>query len=80
MMVGDHGDQYTAESCYNSLRIGGGAHTLIRVNLKEAALQHTGTVDDFLMVTLPNYVELAEAGIRSLVDDQGFFDSHWFAT
>ncbi len=35
-------------------------------------------------MTLPYYVELtaelAEARIRSLVDDQGFFNSHWLAT
>jgi YjjI family glycine radical enzyme len=84
MMVGDHGEQYAAVSCYNSLKIGGGAHTLVRVNLKEVALRHTGNVDEFLTVTLPHYVELtaelAEARIRSLVDDQGFFDSHWLAT
>ncbi|MEQ1703830.1 MAG: glycyl radical enzyme domain-containing protein, partial [Ilumatobacteraceae bacterium] len=33
MMVGDHGERYAAVSCYNSLRIGGGAHTLVRLNL-----------------------------------------------
>ncbi len=84
MMVGDHGERYAAVSCYNSLKIGGGAHTLVRLNLKEAALHHTGGVDDFLSTTLPYYVELtaelAEARIRSLVDAQGFFDSHWLAT
>ena len=41
MMVGDHGERYAAVSCYNSLKIGGGAHTLVRLNLKEAALRHT---------------------------------------
>ncbi|HEY7625461.1 MAG TPA: glycyl radical enzyme domain-containing protein, partial [Ilumatobacteraceae bacterium] len=29
MMVADHGEQYAAVSCYNSLKIGGGAHTLV---------------------------------------------------
>ena len=53
MMVRDHGEQYAAVSCYNSLKIGGGAHTLVRVNLKEVALRHTGSVDDFLASTLP---------------------------
>ena len=45
MMVGDHGERYAAVSCYNSLKIGGGAHTLVRLNLKEVALRHTGGVD-----------------------------------
>ena len=71
-------------SCYNSLKIGGGAHTLVRLNLKEVALRHTGDADGFLADTLPHYVELtaelAEARIRSLVDEQHFFDTHWLAT
>lgn len=84
MMVGDHGDRYAAVSCYNSLKIGGGAHTLVRVNLKEVALQHAGSAEDFLATTLPHFVELtaelAEARIRSLVEDQHFYDTHWLAT
>ena len=84
MMVGDHGERYAAVSCYNSLKIGGGAHTLVRLNLKEVALRHTGSADDFLTTTLPHYVELtaelAEARIRSLVEQQRFFDTHWLAT
>jgi YjjI family glycine radical enzyme len=83
MMVGDHGEGYAAVSCYNSLKIGGGAHTLVRLNLKEAALRHTGGVDDFLASTLPHFVELtaelAEARVRSLVESQRFFDTHWLA-
>jgi YjjI family glycine radical enzyme len=84
MMVGDHGDGYAAVSCYNSLKIGGGAHTLVRLNLKEVALRHSGTVDDFFDHELPQFVELtaelAEARVRSLVEDQRFFESHWLAT
>lgn len=84
MMVGDHGDRYAAVSCYNSLKIGGGAHTLVRLNLKEVALRHEGDAGSFLTDTLPHYVELtaelAEARIRSLVEEQRFFDTHWLAT
>jgi YjjI family glycine radical enzyme len=83
MMVGDHGEGYAAVSCYNSLKIGGGAHTLVRLNLKEVALRHAGGVDEFLADTLPHHVELtaelAEARIRSLVEEQRFFDTHWLA-
>ncbi|MGB8861735.1 MAG: YjjI family glycine radical enzyme [Ilumatobacteraceae bacterium] len=83
MMVGDHGQQYAAVSCYNSLKIGGGAHTLVRMNLKEVALRHEGSTESFLAATLPHFVELtaelAEARIRSLVEQQHFFDSHWLA-
>lgn len=84
MMVSDHGEAYASVSCYNSLKIGGGAHTLVRLNLKEAVLRHQGGVDDFLAGTLPRFVELtaelAEARVRSLVEEQRFFDSHWLAT
>src|SRR6056297_1974943 len=83
MMVGDHGERYAAVSCYNSLKIGGGAHTLVRLNLKEVALLHAGTADEFLADVLPHYVELtaelAEARVRSLVEQQRFFETHWLA-
>lgn len=83
MMVGDHGERYAAVSCYNSLKIGGGAHTLVRLNLKEVALLHDGGIDDFLASTLALYVELTaelgEARVRSLVEQQRFFDTHWLA-
>ena len=85
MMVADHGERYAAVSCYNSLKIGGGAHTLVRLNLKEVALRHErlGSTS-FLATTLPRYVELTaelmEARIRSLVEEQRFFDTHWLRT
>ncbi|MGD9996997.1 MAG: YjjI family glycine radical enzyme [Ilumatobacteraceae bacterium] len=84
MMVADHGERYAAVSCYNSLKIGGGAHTLVRLNLKEVALRHMGSAEAFLAGTLPHYVELtaelAEARVRSLVEEQRFFEHHWLAT
>ena len=83
MMVGDHGEAYAAVSCYNSLKIGGGSHTLVRLNLKESVLRHVGGIESFLAHTLPHHVELTaeltEARIRSLVEDQHFFDTHWLA-
>jgi YjjI family glycine radical enzyme len=83
MMVADHGLGYAAVSCYNSLKIGGGSHTLVRLNLKEAALRQQGGVAAFLADGLPHWVELTaeliDARIRSLVEQQGFFDSHWLA-
>jgi YjjI family glycine radical enzyme len=83
MMVGDHGERYAAVSCYNSLKIGGGAHTLVRLNLKEAALLHAGSADEFLASALPRWVELTaelgEARVRSLVEQQRFYETHWLA-
>ena len=81
MMVGDHGEAYAAVSCYNSLKIGGGSHTLVRLNLKEAALRCDGGVVEFCATTLPEYVELTaeliEARVRSLVEQQGYYDHTW---
>ncbi|HEY7628227.1 MAG TPA: glycyl radical enzyme domain-containing protein, partial [Ilumatobacteraceae bacterium] len=47
------------------------------------ALRHSGGIDSFFSDTLPHYVELtaelAEARIRSLVEQQRFFETHWLA-
>lgn len=81
MMRGDLGDDYGVASCYNSLLEGGGAHTLVRLNLKEIVLQHQGLADSFLTDTLPTYVglagELATARIHHLVEQARFFDHSW---
>jgi YjjI family glycine radical enzyme len=81
MMQGDLGPDYAAVSCYNSLRIGGGSHTLVRINLKETALAAGGGTDVFLSQTLPYYLELTaelmEARVRFLVEESGFFESNW---
>lgn len=84
MMVADHGTDYAVVSCYNSLKTRGGAHSLVRLNLKEAVARHAGGLDAFCAESLPHWVELTcelgEARIRSLVEDQGFFESNFLAT
>ncbi|MGC3995941.1 MAG: YjjI family glycine radical enzyme [Propionicimonas sp.] len=84
MMVADHGDEYAVVSCYNSLKVRGGAHSLVRLNLKEAVTRHVGGIDAFCAEALPHWVELTaelgEARIRSLVEQQGFFESNFLAT
>lgn len=83
MMVGDLGTGYGVVSCYNSLKKGGGSHTMVRLNLKEAALAHTGSADTFLADTLPRYAalnaEVIAARIRYLVQEAGFFDHDFLA-
>ena len=83
MMVADHGEQYAAVSCYNSLKIGGGAHTLVRLNLKEVVAAPQRRRRRLPRRDAAHYVELtaelAEARIRSLVEDQRFFETHWLA-
>ncbi|MDZ7707768.1 MAG: YjjI family glycine radical enzyme [Trueperaceae bacterium] len=81
MMVRDHGEGYAAVSCYNSLKIGGGSHTLVRLNLREAVARHRGSTESFFAETLPRYVELTseliEARIRYLVERARFFEHDW---
>lgn len=81
MMKSDLGDRYAAVSCYNSLKIGGGSHTLVRINLKATAEQCDGGKDQFFDQTLPYYLdltaELMESRINYLVEDSGFYESNW---
>jgi YjjI family glycine radical enzyme len=84
MMQRDLGPDYAAVSCYNSLKIGGGSHTLVRINLKETALTFEGGVDEFLSSVLPHYLELTaelmESRVRFLVEQSNFYSSHWLVT
>ena len=83
MMCADLGEQYGVVSCYNSLKAGGGSHTLVRLNLKEAVKQHQGNSSSFINETLEKYVrltlELMEARIRYLVEDSCFFEHNFLA-
>jgi len=83
MMVGDLGTSYGVASCYNSMKQGGGSHTLVRLNLKEVALAQSGSIESFLADTLPHYAELnaelMEARIRFLVEEAKFFDHDFLA-
>ena len=81
MMQGDLGPEYAAVSCYNSLKIGGGSHTLVRINLKLTADECDGGVQKFFETTLPYYLdltaELMESRILYLVEESGFYESNW---
>lgn len=81
MMQDDLGQAYAAVSCYNSLKIGGGSHTLNRLNLKEVALSSSCDFNKYMAETLPKYVgllaELMIARIKFLVEESNFFSSDW---
>ncbi|HEX4905579.1 MAG TPA: YjjI family glycine radical enzyme [Acidimicrobiales bacterium] len=81
MMVRDLGERYAAVSCYNSLLVGGGAHTLVRLNLAAAADEHGGSADAFIRDALPRWVErtaaVIEARVRYLVEEACFFEHSW---
>ncbi|MCG4722911.1 DUF3029 family protein, partial [Alistipes putredinis] len=55
-MTNDLGEDYGVVSCYNSLRIGGGAHILTRLNLKALA-EESKDYEDFMNVQLPKAVK-----------------------
>jgi YjjI family glycine radical enzyme len=83
MMQADLGPDYAAVSCYNSLRIGGGSHTLVRINLKESVLACANGIEGYLASVLPEHLELTaelmESRVRFLVEDARFFESSWLA-
>ncbi|GAK84571.1 hypothetical protein JCM19238_2139 [Vibrio ponticus] len=63
-------------SCYNSLPLAGGANTLVRMNLKEAA-NKAENAQDFLTKMLPEYcatmIELIDARSSFLHEESNFF-------
>ena len=81
MMRAGLGPAYGVASCYNSLRAGGGSHTLVRLDLRQVALLHGGSRASYLEQLLPRYVELTgelmESRIRHLVEEAGFYEHSW---
>lgn len=78
MIAADFPEGYGVVSCYNTLPLGGGAHTLVRLNLAESGRRHDGDIGSYLDVALPDHAELAfeviEARIRFLVEEARFYD------
>ncbi len=81
MISSDFPEGYGVVSCYNTLPLGGGSHTLVRLNLKESGARHRGDTDSYLTEILPEHVELTfevmEARIRFLVEESGFYEHHF---
>lgn len=77
------GDEYGIASCYNTLKVGGGAHTMVRLNLKEIVHHHRPDLKTFMGRLLPDYIEhtleLLEARTKFLVDETGFFKHHFLS-
>jgi YjjI family glycine radical enzyme len=81
MIAADFPEGYGVVSCYNTLPLGGGSHTLVRLNLVESGARHGGDVESYLSETLPEHVSLTfdvlEARVRFLVEDSGFYDNSY---
>ncbi|MBY5991748.1 YjjI family glycine radical enzyme [Ferrimonas balearica] len=73
----DFDGEYANVSCFNSLPLGGGAHTLMRLNLRVSFALCDGSVVDYLANTLPRCValmaEALEHRIRALVEETQFY-------
>lgn len=67
---------YGIVSCYNSLPLGGGGSTLVRINLRDVAAR-SSSIDDFFAHTLPYYCDQQRAIINArcafLYDASNFF-------
>lgn len=75
--------QYGIVSCYNSLPLGGGGSTLVRLNLKEAAERSTST-EDFFARVLPFYcqqqIDIINARCEFLYRESNFFESSFLVS
>ena len=71
---------YGIASCYNALPLGGGSHTLVRLNLKELALRAT-TLNTFLKNSIPEAVavtrEIINERIRFLIEESKFYEKNF---
>ncbi|NYE56787.1 YjjI family glycine radical enzyme [Carboxydothermus ferrireducens] len=73
---------YGVASCYNTLLIGGGSFTLVRLNLKEAA-KKARDFQDFIRNVLPDAVlaqaEVINARAKFIVEEAKFFETSFLA-
>ena len=80
MFVREWGLGYAIASCYNGLKIGGGAYTLSRLRLHECALD-SKDIDDFLNNELVKYVNAQlnyiDTRVRFMVEESSFFKSNF---
>jgi YjjI family glycine radical enzyme len=76
------GEDYGVSSCYNTLKVGGGSFTLVRLNLKELA-NTSKNKNDFFDCKLPeaahHLCELINARAKFIVEESNFFESCFLA-
>lgn len=78
MFVSDFGENYGIASCYNGLPEAGGSYTLVRMNLKNLAIE-SKDIENFFDEIIPRGVaamcRLMDERIRFIVEESGFFES-----
>jgi len=85
MMVADHGPDYGVVGCHDVLPRGGGAHTMVRLNLAESVRRSPGGAREYLSeggaAALSRDValtaELLAARVTFLVERSGFYRHDW---
>jgi len=80
MFTEDFGGEYGIVSCYNGLKVGGGANTLVRLRLGKLA-QEAQSLEEFMEVALPHLVEKTLEYIdersRFIIEESGFYETHF---
>lgn len=80
MFTKDFKGNYGIVSCYNGLKIGGGAHTLVRVRLSKTA-KMANSIEDYFTTVLPyianNTLKYIDERIRFLVEESNFFETNF---
>ena len=78
MFEQDFKGKYGIVSCYNGLKVGGGANTLIRIKLGTLA-KEAQSIEDFFTRVLPDVtaevLTFIDERSRFLIDESGFFES-----
>lgn len=81
-IVKELGEGYGIASCYNTLLIGGGSYTLVRLNLMKLA-KKAASLQEFLKEVLPDAVkslcEIINARASFIVEASRFFESSFLA-
>lgn len=79
----DFKGDYGIVSCYNGLKVGGGANTLVRIRLRKLSLQ-AKSIEHFFETVLPEVSEevLKYIDLRSkfIIEESNFFESNFLCT
>jgi len=80
MFRDDFKGEYGIVSCYNGLKVGGGAHTLVRVRLGRLA-KEAKTVEEFFTTTLPKISNLVinyiDERCKFILEESNFFETNF---
>jgi len=80
MFTEDFRGEYGIVSCYNGLKVGGGANTLVRLRLGTFAKDVVST-EEFMETALPHLVgktlQYIDERSRFLIEESGFYETHF---